>query len=101
MTIDELIQRMPKDGWRLDSLGRIRRGNRCPISCLGPPGLKNANNAPSVASYLGVTTEDADLVTIAADCSEAKIKRADYCDREGLIALRRRLLEVCGLREIQ
>lgn len=30
-----------------------------------------------------------------------KIKRADSCDREELIALRRRLLEVCGLREIQ
>lgn len=101
MTIPELIERMPKDGWRLTPNGMIRRGVRCPITSLVSEEDRKVRGAAAVARDLGMTKRDASDVMYASDFPSRHLTFLGYFGLENVVALRHRLLEACGLKEAE
>ena len=85
MTIDQLIELLPKDGWRVREGGHIRRDNcgECPMEAVsGVSGLAASQH------YLLMSGEDTHQIFLAADNQHGQDKQ-----------LRARLLAACGLTE--
>ena len=90
MTIDEFINKLaaftrasPRR-WILHSNGDIRIGVCCPITCFS--GL-DAEYADEEGLAMGLSINDRQAIVDAADCTYEED------------ALRRRLLEACGIKE--
>jgi hypothetical protein len=106
MTIDEVIEALPTDGWHLVGM-KIRRacgpGEQCPISSLGD---RWVGRYAEVADRLGINPDDRALIVTAADVSaEILQKRITYNididrtvntvnveRRKAALAIRRRLI---------
>ncbi len=95
MTIDDFFEKLPKDGWQLQSNCWIRRHEspikcECPVSSLA--GLSD-HQWRTAAALLGLTRTDASDLVDAADRFESS--RYPLYGKP----LRARLLAHCGLTE--
>lgn len=109
MTLDEFFEALPKDGWRIDVGGTIRREvdycEDCPITAVynDARGLRwdercGAEDAGEiVAPLLGLNSKLAGKIIAAADEPLSTLRGFGW-DND-MVPLRQRLLEHCGLEE--